>query len=153
MAVLPTSQPKERVLRSSSTRSPPIGMAPSTLSDNGRQKFSGNTVLYVYQYRYRPRVFLPRNINTVLESNGACRRQSKVPLRRSSGAPKGWDSPATRPPQKRRQRMTIDHVLNRLRPDNPVPGSYEESRLKIDVKALKWNPHPSPRQAPSPRTY
>jgi hypothetical protein len=131
-------------------------MAPLALGENGRTKFTGNAGFYLHQYRYRARVFLPRNINTVLEANEAARlRQSELAIHKSSKVPRANgtnEERTTRTPQRRRPKKTIQQILNSLQPHKPTPGSYEESRLKIDVKTLKWNPHPSPRQVPTKST-
>jgi hypothetical protein len=121
-----------------------VDSAQMTSSESVRARFTGNTCLYVFAARYRPPVFLKRNIDAVL------RKCESEEMRRTGGemvtpvsgnsTPVGDRWPRSiaiggAPPPTRRAE-TLSQIIARLRP--PIPtGGKNEPVLRIEAKSLK----------------
>jgi len=103
-------------------------MPPDGLGENARQKFNGNTCWYIFNARHQQRVFLARNINTVLRKNEA--RLLQESGKESSRSPSGVENGS-----RASTRVGIDDALGRLRP--AIHSGSEEPILKIEVQSLK----------------
>lgn len=116
-----------------------------TSSESVRARFTGNTCLYVFAARYRPPVFLKRNIEAVLRK---CELEEEVyraggemvtPISGNS-TPVGdcWPNRSTTVREARaptRRAETLSQIVARLRP--PIPTGRNEPVLRIEAKSLK----------------
>jgi len=111
-------------------------MPRSVASEAVRRKFTGNIIFYREQYRYRQRVFLPRNINAVLNWNGTAHDQSFNDDQQAGPASRLRSRTALRKRQPRGEQ--IAEIYNRLQPVKA--NSKDEGRLKINIVGIKRTP-------------
>jgi len=142
-----------------------------------RTKFTGNTSLYVFIARFRPPIFLKRNIETVLrESERRRRREEETALRQcgpdrteeetglqrceSEGTEEDSEvssvSEASIPSARwsstsarfpTRRTESLSQIINRLRPPIPLGGRLEPV-LKIEGRSLRRRRLSEPRTHP-----
>jgi len=118
------------------TRRSSPSMPPSVVSEAVRRKFTGNIVFYREQYRYRQRVFLPRNINAVLNWNGTAHDRSFDGD--EEAGPASRLRSRTAPGKRQLRGEQIAEIYNRLQPFKA--NSKDEGRLKINIVGIKRTP-------------
>jgi hypothetical protein len=108
-------------------------MPPPIVHEEVRRKFTGNITFYREQYRYRQRVFLPRNINAVLNWNGTT--HNRRPDDGQEAGPASRLRSRTAPEKRRPRGEKIAEIYNKLQPFRA--DSKDEGRLKINVVGIK----------------
>ncbi|CUS09147.1 unnamed protein product [Tuber aestivum] len=109
-------------------------------SESARTKFTGNTSLYVFIARFRPPIFLQRNIETVLrhcELERVEEGDSEVstPSSETSTLSDPWSRSSTSARSPTRRTESLNQIINRLRPPIPTGGKMEPV-LKIEARSL-----------------
>lgn len=109
-----------------------------TPGESIRARFTGNTCFYVYAARHRGKVFLNRNIETVLRENETAQARGEIPASRVPGnsTPPTTDADARISNGFRaRPKVRLNQIISKLRP--PIPTGRNEPVLKIEAKSLK----------------
>jgi len=116
-----------------------------------RTKFTGNTSLYVFIARFRPPIFLKRNIEAVLRQCELERVEEdsevSTPGSRASTPSARWSKSSAGARFPTRRTESLNQIINRLRPPIPIGGRMEPV-LKIEGRSLRRRRLSEPRAHP-----
>lgn len=116
-----------------------------------RTKFTGNTSLYVFIARFRPPIFLKRNIEAVLRQCELERVEDdsevSIPGSGASTPSARWSKSSTGARFPTRRTESLNQIINRLRPPIPIGGRMEPV-LKIEGRSLRRRRLSEPRAHP-----
>ncbi|RPA93605.1 hypothetical protein L873DRAFT_1815578 [Choiromyces venosus 120613-1] len=122
-------------------------------TSESRNKFTGNTCFYVYLARYRPPIFLQRNIEAILQQCESERVEEEDSERSTPASGTStlvgdrWSRSSTSARFPTRRKESLNQIINRLRPPIPTGGRMEPV-LRIEAKSMKRKRLYKPRVQP-----